>query len=196
MHIDKSHLITLGVVAVLIAGFCLGVWLPESRRVSTYRDRIAAAEEKLGPNFNQPTALTQRQSHLQSLREQLREEERIIPESAEIAALLRELSQAIADQDLDRQEVQTRTALHHLHYSEIPVELDLEGGFPSVYGLIDHVESMSRLTRVDALNLRVQTETPAATATAVGGSEPIPSPAVRASMRLASFFTPPSEPSP
>lgn len=185
MQIDRSHLITMGAVTALIVGFCLAVWMPESRRVAALRDRIAAAEEKLGPNFNQPTALTERQTHLASLREQLREEDRSIPEAAEIAALLRELSQAIAHQGLDRQEVQTGNALHHRHYSETPIELDLEGPFLSLYGLIQQVEAMPRLTRVDALNLRTQP----------GGAFGEP-PTVRASMRLASFFTPATEPRP
>lgn len=56
MPVDKSHLMTGGALSLCLAAFTLGVWLPEKRAAQTLRERIATAEEKLGPNFNQPTA--------------------------------------------------------------------------------------------------------------------------------------------
>ena len=187
MRVEKSYIVVLAAAATMLGGFGLGVWLPENRRAEAMRNRIATAEEKLGPNFNQPTALIERQERLASMREQLASHDRQIPVGDDLASLLRSLAQAIADQGLDKQEVKTGDARHHRHFSEVPVELDLEGDFESIYALLDDIESMPRLTRIDALNLRVQPDTQ---------ERALASPSIRASLRLVSFFTPEPEPQP
>jgi Tfp pilus assembly protein PilO len=183
MHIDKEQGIVLGVIATLVLAFVVGVWLPDSRKMQVYQERIATAEEQLGPNFHRPTALAEREKRVQLLRARLAASDRTIPEGPELAPLLLSLARTVQDQGVADPQTQTLDVRHHRFYSEMPVELELTGDFASLFRVLQSIETMPRLVRLDALNLRSLRED------AGGGTHP----RMRASLRLSSFFTPTGE---
>ena len=185
MRIDQSQWIVSGLIAAMTLAFVLGVWMPESRSIRQSRERILAAEVSLGPNFNQPTALAERQRSVDLLRDQLAASDRHVPQGPETAALLLSLAEATQASGVVDPQTQTAEARHHLLFSEIPVELEAGGDFASIYRLLSSVESMPRLVRVDALNLRRARG-------GVGDAATDP-PKMRMSMRVNSFFTPAEE---
>jgi Tfp pilus assembly protein PilO len=181
MQIEKDQWIVFAVIAGLTLAFVVGVWMPESRKVTELKARIATAESELGPNFSQPTALAERQERVAALQQQLEASDRFVPQGPELAKLLLSLAEATEVQGIDDPQTQTHESRHYRLYSEIPVELEMAGDFASIYRLLGEIEAMPRLVRIDALNLRrVQTDREP-------GSE---GPAMRASLRLNSFFTP------
>lgn len=178
MRIKKNHWITAGCLAGVLLAFGLGVWLPETRKQAEYRERIDAAQETLGPNFNQPAALASRVQEVEALEEHVGSSRRIIAAQPDVADLLRSLSEAGRDLDIRDQDLNTQPDRHHKHCSEIPVELGFSGSFNAIYSLLEKVETMPRLVRADALSLRLP-----------GRDDPTASPQIRATLRLTGFYT-------
>ena len=185
MQIDRNQWIVFGIIAAMTLAFVLGVWMPESRSIRQSRERIRNAEVSLGPNFNQPTALAERQRSVDLLRDQLAASDRHVPQGPEIAKLLLSLAEATQASGVVDPQTQTSESRHHLLFSEMPVEIEAGGDFASIYRLLSSVESMPRLVRVDALNLR--------RARRVVGDAASDTPTMRMSMRVNSFYTPAEE---
>ncbi|MBB6430031.1 type 4a pilus biogenesis protein PilO [Algisphaera agarilytica] len=179
MQIDKSQWMVMGAIGFMLAAFALGVWLPESKKVAGYQERIASAEEELGPSFFEPAMMDQRVNEVEALKQELSNATRYVPNRPELASVLRSLSQAVESQGVSEQSLQTRETRRHLHYSEIPLTLEFEDTFTASYGVLEQIESLPRLVRVDAMNMRVLDR---------DGSEQT-SPVMQTTLRLSSFYT-------
>ncbi|MEL7087025.1 MAG: type 4a pilus biogenesis protein PilO [Planctomycetota bacterium] len=178
MRIEKSQWVVAGTIAGLLLVFGLGVWLPESRKLSVYQERIEAAELALGPNFNQPAALAARMEEVSELKDKVDSSDRYVAAAPELASLLRSLTKVARANEIDDQEFSTRATRHHRHYSEIPIELNMRSSFAAAYDLLEAVETMPRVVRVDGMSLRLVEEDSAQT-----------KPQMRATYRINGFFT-------
>ncbi|MEM1381887.1 MAG: type 4a pilus biogenesis protein PilO [Pseudomonadota bacterium] len=179
MQNDKSQWIVISVIATMTAAFTLGVWLPESRKQAGYQERITQAQEQLGPSFFDPAMVDQRVSEVEALKDELASSARSVPTRPELASVLRSLTQAVESQGVSDQRFQTRENKRYKHYAELPLSMEFEDTFAACYGVLRQVETLPRLVRVDALNLRVLDREHSASA----------APVMQASLRLSSFYT-------
>ena len=179
MKIEKDHWVVACILAGLFAAFGLGVWWPSQIKLRGYQERIAQAQEELGPNFNQPEVILQREKDIDVLRAKIESSPRYVPQETGLATVLRNLTQAVNAQQIHSQTISTQAIREYKQYSEVPVELEFTSSFTAAYGVLREIETMPRLVRVDALSLRLQ-------AAAEGR---ISQPRVEASYRLSSFFT-------
>lgn len=172
-----------GVVACCIAGlsvaFGLGVWLPESRNLASYQERIVAAQEALGPSAFQPAMVDKKLNEVEKLRNELESAERYVPHGPELASVMRSLTQAVEAEGVGGQHFKTMETASYKHYTVMPVELEFEDSFAAAYGVLERIETMPRLVRVESLNLRLLDEDNAKTT----------APRMQASMRLSGFHT-------
>lgn len=179
MQNDKSQWIVIGSIAAMTAAFTLGVWLPENRKIAGYQERITAAQEQLGPSFFEPGMMDERMQEVEKLKEELKSSARYVPEQPELASVLKSLTKAVESQGVSEQRFQTREAKTYKHYTELPLSLEFEDTFASSYGVLQEIEALPRLVRVDALNLRVLDR----------DGPDLAAPLMQASMRLSSFYT-------
>lgn len=179
MQIDKSQWMVIGSIVLMVAVFALGVWLPESRQIAAYQDRIAHAEEELGPSFFEPAMMDERVNEVEALKQELNSSTRYVPNRPELASVLRSLTEAVESQGVSEQSLQTRETRFHRHFSEIPLSLEFEDSFTASYGVLQQIESLPRLVRVDAMNMRVLDR---------DGSKQL-SPVMQTTLRLSSFYT-------
>lgn len=179
MQNDKSQWIMIGTIVAITAAFTLGVWLPESRKLAGYQERITQAQEELGPSFLEPALMGERVSEVEALKDELNSSARCVPNRAELASVLRSLTEAVESQGATDQSFQTRETKQYKHYSELPLSLEFEDTFAAAYGVLQQIESLPRLVRVDAINLRVMDRDDAQQS----------APVMQASLRLSSFYT-------
>ena len=179
MQNDKSQWIVIGVIVAMTAAFTLAVWLPESRKQAGYQERIAQAEQELGPSFFEPAMVDERVTEVEALKDELNSSTRSVPVRPELASVLRSLTKAVESQGVADQRFQTRETKRHKHYSELPLSLEFEDTFEASYGVLRQIETLPRLVRVNAMNLRVLDRDDAESA----------APVMQASLRLSSFYT-------
>ncbi|MEM7626845.1 MAG: type 4a pilus biogenesis protein PilO [Planctomycetota bacterium] len=178
MRIEKDQWIVAGVIASLTLAFVFAVWLPENRKTARYQERIDAAQKTLGPNFNQPAALAARMEEVDELQDKVESSDRFISAEPELAKLLRSLTEAARGQAIGDQQFNTQPSRHFKHYSEIPVGLEMRSSFDAAYGLLEAIETMPRVVRLDALSLRLIDQDSAKT-----------KPQMQANFRLSGFYT-------
>lgn len=178
MWISKQQAILGSVLGIITLVFTLGVWWPQMRELSEQRTRIDVAQEKLGPTFNQAASVSSREHDVVALREALDASSRYVPREQELAELLRSLTQAVQDQGLTEQQVEAREVRQYKNYGVIPADLQISGSFDAVYSVIEAIENLPRLVRLDAMNLRVAEPRRGEAATGQ----------VHASLRLSTFF--------
>ncbi|MEO0514511.1 MAG: type 4a pilus biogenesis protein PilO [Planctomycetota bacterium] len=179
MRNDRAQWIVLGSIGLLCAVFSLAVWYPESRKLAAYHERIVEAQEELGPSFFEPAMMGKRVNEVESLKEDINSSARFVPQRPELASVLRSLTQAVETGGVTDQSIQTRESKQHKHYAELPISLEFEDTFSAAYGVLEQIESLPRLVRVEALNLRVIDRDGAQQA----------APIMQASLRLSSFYT-------
>lgn len=179
MLMNKSNGVVACCIAGLSAAFGLGVWLPESRNIAAYQQRIVTAQEALGPSAFQPAMVDRQLDEVERLREELHSSERYVPEGPELASVMRSLTQAVEAEGVSGQRFQTMETKTYKHYAVMPVELEFEDSFTSVYGVLERIETMPRLVRVESLNLRLMEKDNARTT----------APRMQASLRLSGFHT-------
>ncbi len=179
MRNDRSQWIVLSSIGLMCGAFSLAVWFPESRKQTDYQARIVAAQEELGPSFFDPAQMGERVSEVESLKEEISSSARFVPQRSELASVLRSLTQSVESGGVTNQSLQTREAKPYKHYTELPMSLEFEDTFSAAYSVLEQIESLPRLVRVDALNLRVLDRDGAQQ------REPV----MQASLRLSSFYT-------
>lgn len=186
MLMNKAQCVLSCCIGGMSCAFALGVWLPESRNLAGYQERILAAQEELSPRGLQPTVMNQKLTEVERLRDKLDSSERYIPRDAELASVLRGLTEAVEAEGVTEQDFQTDEPRRYKHYSVLPVELEFEDTFNASYGVLERVETMPRLVRVESLNLRVMDRE----------SSKSGAPRMQASLRLSGFYTGPQETQP
>ncbi|MEO1237306.1 MAG: type 4a pilus biogenesis protein PilO [Planctomycetota bacterium] len=184
MRIRKDQALVAGAIASAVLAFTFGVWLPESRALRELDARIAAAQAELGPDFLEPTSMDRQQREVDEMRDRLESADRYVPDSPDLASVLRSLTEAVESRGVRGQQFRTSPTRRHRRYCEVPIELEFSDTFLSAYAVLEEIERMPRLVRVDALSFRATSREPAADA-------PTPT---SATFRLSSFYTEPQEP--
>ncbi|MEM1109402.1 MAG: type 4a pilus biogenesis protein PilO [Planctomycetota bacterium] len=175
---NKMQWVVAGVIVTMVVVFTLGVLLPELRKISEYEERIVLAQEELGPSFLEPTVMDQKLNEVEELKEELNTSTRYVPDRPELASVLRSLTEVVESQGISDQRLQVRETKRHKHYAELPLSLEFEDTFSSTFGVLKQIESLPRLVRLEAMNLRVVERDPSSAS----------APRMQASLRLSSFY--------
>lgn len=157
---DKRHfMLSIGLfITVLVLGG-VGLVLPNAREVHDIRDRIADLQSR-SEGVEQTTAMVEQLSIMMTdAKQSIDAELKIIPEQSGVTAMIRELSLSI---DSVRVLDQTFTVgstidpLPETHPSirAVPVTMEMESTFDSIYAVLRAVESMDRLVRLRSMRIR------------------------------------------
>ncbi len=177
MPIEKDQAITLGTIAALAVAFCLFVWMPARSENRGYAERIEAARATLDTGPGDGGALTERDRAVKDLQLRVNGQDRYVPETAELASVLRSLTEAVRGRGVNEHELETLETTDYARYSVIPARLAFHGGFGEAFGVLQDIETMPRLIRVDRLEFRA------------GSGHGSATPTLDSSMRLSTFHS-------
>lgn len=153
MHLDKDLLKSSALIVVMIAGYIFGVWVPRDVKDGRLQDRVAKAKAELAQvnaRVEDPALLRDQVARLQRESD---EEGAFVPETHEMASLLRSLSQRLATRGVQDQSLQTKPIVRGAKYEVIPVSLTFRARSRDVFDVLREVESMNRLIRVTLLEV-------------------------------------------
>jgi Tfp pilus assembly protein PilO len=153
MPVRKSHLRLIAIVAGLVAAFGAGVWWPMSHQIKKHRARIAEAEAELGITRGRTDGLAQLARQVDRLRAQVAMNNKVIPNHAEMAGILRELSLHIEALELTGQGITTLEMQDRDEVIVLPVELTFRGESEAVFAFVRRVERMRRMVQIDSLEI-------------------------------------------
>jgi len=168
----------IALLAIVGAG---ALWAPSIGRIRAANAAIADARRQLDAPDNAPELIASLTSRRDELRTLSSGDLTPIPERADVAALIGQLSEMLDGLGLDRREVTTGKTRSLPEASSLPMSVLLEGPFPSIARAVREIESLPRLVRVQ--RLRIDAEQPRR-------GELEHDPEVRADLLIEVFFEP------
>jgi Tfp pilus assembly protein PilO len=214
MHSNRS--LIMGTVVLL--GVCAGsvglfIW-PNYMEASRLKGEAAALQQQIADLEHRSTALETLAQTLAQLQQRVQQECKTIPASADLATLIRRLSQ-----EVDRVNVvdQTFTAgspadativppaaggkssggagsggVAKSALQAMPLTVDMEANFDSVFALLQRVESLDRLVRVASVRIGLGTNRTGSgnSRTSAPAVRPDSTPVLRASIGLEAIYDP------
>jgi len=136
------------------------VWWPIVRDMKVLRKQIAQAQSDLGIARGRTDGLAKLAKRVDDLRARAALNNKVIPASSEMAAMLRRLSLEIEAAELTGQGMATLDTEHRRDVLERPVELTITGGSPAVFRFVQRVEDMRQLIHVDSVLIQRSAQTP------------------------------------
>jgi Tfp pilus assembly protein PilO len=179
VHIEKDQWRFLGVIAVLLVLFGVGVWVPATMERSRLMERIQRAEADLAAGTGETEELRRLTREVADLREVTRRPQRYVPEQDELAEVLKSLTESLAAPGVRVSEIVVSDPKDFRDYSVIPVTLSFDGPFLAAFEVLNEIESLSRMVRFDDLSFAMDPRRPSAD--------------VGVSLKLVTFFSPTAE---
>jgi hypothetical protein len=172
---------TLGAAAMLI---WLSAW-PDWQTADARQIQLSELQRKVGGIANAEEALATETSRLTNARERRDLECRRIPETADVAGLMQALSLEVDGHTVRDQTftVMDRPSLEANRFQVLPLRVELDADFQSVWSVLERTEGLSRLVRISGLEMTlIDQEQP------IDGSQPL-----RASLVLDLVYAPPAD---
>jgi len=179
-------LAALGLMVVLSLGVGFIIW-PNYRQAATIRRQTADLRDKVADLSGQTQALHRLAEDVSRARTRVEQELKPIPETQDMAGLIQKLSQ-----DVDHVRVRDQTFTvgsageaiigGKSSMQAMPLTVDIEATFDSVFALIQNAESIDRLVRISSVRVLCKRDDKQQ-------SDP---PIVKASVGLEAIFDPPA----
>lgn len=181
MRIDKMQMRTGMIIAGLAVAYAGLLWWPAHRHIRSLEAQITENEQALGIARDRTDGLAKLANEVNKLRAEVAGSNKEIPDQGEMAAMLRELSVQIENENLTGQGINMLAAKAGHDYLTQPVELTFSGRSLDAFRFVNRLENMPRLVQVESVAMRQESGTQ--------GQR------VKASMRLNTFFyTPEAQP--
>ncbi len=150
MRIDREKLVMPAMLAGTLGVFLVGFGLPHQRKMAQKRQEIAATQELIRAGQDDAADLARF-----TVEEDL---EAAVPARAGLGPLLEQMSQALAAETVEEQQIQAKTTVQGSDFHRIPLTLRFMGSIDAVMGLLHWIESNERIIRVDRLDITLDTE--------------------------------------
>jgi len=153
MRITRPTCITGAIVFGASLVFALAVYLPQSHRLDDLRGQIAGAEHRLTEDDARVARIWEMAENVEDMKRRFKDFDRRLPRQQELAGFLKELSSVATPEQLDSQVIQPDEPRRGELYSCLPITLGFQSDFASVVRFLDKLENMTRLTRIDSLQM-------------------------------------------
>jgi Tfp pilus assembly protein PilO len=142
-----------GLMAFSAAMFYLTWWRPAARIQDGLAADIAQARAELQELQSQSANLTSLEKEVYRLQADVEPLTRKLPKQADVAGFIREMGKISQQSAIKKWDCKQGGVAKLDSMSELPITMNVEGDFFSIYGFLKQAEEMQRLTRVHFLKL-------------------------------------------
>lgn len=172
----------LGLFALVVVGWLLLVW-PAYREAGAVHERVAELRRKSEGAVGQAREIDRLTAELEAVSKRIESEFKVIPDSPNIAGLMRALSLpvdgvTIKDQTFTAGQPKDTAAGAGFPFQALPLTVEMVARFDAVFALLRAAESQEHLVRVSSVNMSASRDDAQAV------------PLVTASVRLEAVFEP------
>ncbi len=146
-----QKMLALGLIVILIvAMFFWFFYLPKNNQIAGLRNEIAKLEGEIGINRAKVEKLDQLKKENAELEKQLAEKTEQLPLEAEVASLLKQVSDLGLRVGLDFKlwKPTAKKADPSGLYTEVPVDVEIGGGYHMTATFFDNVSKLSRIVNI------------------------------------------------
>lgn len=150
----RAHWTLTLIMGVVIVVFFVGGWLPGNRRLSRLREEIQSKSRLLETSQSRAVNLPILTAKVAELDARLVRFNKRLPKNAELGEFIRDITQVSQQYNLRKLVHQPGQIRRQELYSEVPITMNFEGDFVSVFNFLRQMEEMQRLTRVKNISVR------------------------------------------
>ena len=152
--IPNDTWVMVALLAAILGVFTLGIYLPQSRRMSELKAQIARDKSDIDRDAGAVGAVPEMLRKVRDLKEQYKDFDRRLPKEVDVGAFYKEVSASFTEQRLARPYMAIQSPVREELYTVLPIRLQTEGGYLAVGKLLERLDSMERLTLVEKLELK------------------------------------------
>lgn len=146
-------LILLGFIALLVALWYFLLYSSSSEQISTLETEIQKLRAEIAEQERARATKQTLDIQIQKLREELAILKSKLPEEKEIPGLLSRVNEIGRLKGLEFDRFEPSQAVRKDYYSEIPVRIEVRGGFHDVASFLFRVGSMDRILHISQLKM-------------------------------------------
>ncbi len=147
-------LIFSGVFIAIIAIFVFVLYKPKLAEISKLDKQLKTLEKKLKVAKQNAANLEKFQKQMQEAEVQFKTAMRALPEREEIPSLLTSISRSGQDAGLEFLLFQPKSEVRKEFYAEIPVEMNVKGGYHDLAVFFDKVARLSRIVNIRNISMK------------------------------------------
>lgn len=152
-NLSRESWIMLGIAAAVVAAAVILVFLPQSRQVRMLRAQAVAEEAQLAADRAKTSVVPEVMRHIREMKSRYEGFDRRMPQQKELAGFLREISAVVASEDLANQLTEPGNPTRGKFYHTLPIIMKFQGSYLSLASLLERIDDMERLTRVQKLSI-------------------------------------------
>ena len=146
-------LIFSGVFIAIIAIFVFLLYKPKLQQISTLKGKLKKLEQKLVIAKKNAANLKKFQKQMQEAEVQFKTAMRALPEKEEIPSLLTSISRSGQDVGLEFLLFEPKSEVRKEFYAEIPVAMQVRGGYHDLAIFFDKVARLSRIVNIKNIEM-------------------------------------------
>jgi Tfp pilus assembly protein PilO len=147
---------TLGAaMLLLVGGFVVFVYRPHMQQLGNLQQQIDRYDGELVQSKDQTRILPDVASDVEKLKTKLAKF-KTLPRQQELAQFIKDIAQLGQEANLKKFELTRGVPARGARLNELPIQLNFEGDFVSVFKFLRHAEELQRLTRVPMMSIKSQ----------------------------------------
>ena len=146
-------LIFSGVFIAIIAIFIFLLYKPKLAKISNLNNQLNTLEQKLAVAKKNAADLKEFQKKMQEAEVQFKTAMRALPEKEEIPSLLTSISRSGQDVGLEFLLFEPKSEIRKEFYAEIPVAMQVRGGYHDLAIFFDKVARLSRIVNIKNIEM-------------------------------------------
>jgi Tfp pilus assembly protein PilO len=151
--IDFPQIKAILIIVAIALALGVGIWGPAAYQRSGLRATADQIHKELGTEPDATAQCGNIYSEVIALRREAEGEQNIIPDTDQLAKFQRRFTETLMTHGMTETNKVTQPIRHFADYSVMPVSLDFTGSFTGGYGVLQQIEAMPRLIRIDALKI-------------------------------------------
>lgn len=160
MKIKNELVKTVLVLGLMVGLFAAGVLVPYGIRDAALHERMSQAKSDLGIDRTGNKGLVRLYDEVERRRAELDESGRFIPDKDGIAGVMMDFSGLVNTAGVTGQEIVTNQAKYYADYNILPVQIQFNAPFGTAFDLINHIEQLSSVVRVDQMEIEASPKYP------------------------------------
>jgi len=150
---QRDQLVT-GVLAVaLTAAFAAVVYVPQQHKIRRLRADAAALRAEVERREARVAGMQALEEQIQRVEAEVAGFEESVPPAGDLGPFLEQVTDLAATKGVVDPDIEPLAPLTGPPVEALPIQMTFTGGFASVYGFLQALESLPRLTRVSRLEL-------------------------------------------
>ena len=146
-------LISVGIFALIIGLFVYLLYMPKFSDIDRLSKKLETLEKKVASAKRNAASLKKFQAKMKEAEAQFKAAMRALPEKGEIPSLLTHISKSGHDVGLEFLLFEPKPEIRKEFYAEIPVAINVKGGYHDMAMFFDRVSRLSRIVNVKNITM-------------------------------------------